>query len=77
MDYSSSPLGVLDGTVRCSLLSGCLVSGGRRALSEACYFGRFYHSDGFIFVGEGLLKGIVVDEMLQIVIDWPKNPQSK
>ena len=38
------PWGVLDGIVRCSLLSGCLVSGGRRAPPEACYFGRFYHT---------------------------------
>jgi hypothetical protein len=30
-----------------------------------------------IFVGEGLLKGIVVDEMLPIVIDWLENPLSK
>jgi len=37
------PWGVLDGTIRCSQLSGCLVSGGRRAPLEACYFGRFYH----------------------------------
>ena len=26
---------------RCSLLSGCLVSGGRRAPSKVCYFGGF------------------------------------
>ena len=35
---------MLDGTVRCSLISGCLVSSGRRAPSEACYFGRFCHT---------------------------------
>ena len=28
---------------RCSLLSGCLVSGGRRAPPKVCYFGRFCH----------------------------------
>ena len=36
-------LGVLDGTVRCSQLSGCLVSSGGRAPPKVCYFGRFYH----------------------------------
>ena len=36
--------GVLDGTVRCSQLSGCLVSGERRVPLEVCYFGRFCHS---------------------------------
>ena len=39
------PWGVLDGTVRYSQLSGCLVFGGRRATPEACYFERFWHSD--------------------------------
>ena len=37
--------GVLDGTVRYSLLSGCLVSSGRQAPPKVCYFGRFYHSN--------------------------------
>ena len=38
------PQGVLDGTVRCSLLSRCLVSSGRRAPLKVCYFGWFYHT---------------------------------
>ena len=37
------PWGVLDGTVRCSLLLGCLVSNGRQTPPKVCYFGRFYH----------------------------------
>ena len=36
--------GVLDGTVRCSSLLRCLVSSGRWAPLEACYFGWFYHN---------------------------------
>ena len=44
MDYSSSPLGVLDGTARSISLSGRLVSSGRRAPPKACYFGKFYHT---------------------------------
>ena len=43
MDYRVLPWGVLDGTARCSLLSGCLVSGGRRAPPKVCYFRRFCH----------------------------------
>ena len=39
------PWGVLNGTIRYSLLSGCLVSGGRRAPLKVCYFGRFCHRD--------------------------------
>ena len=38
------PWGVFDGTVRYSLLSGCLVSNGRQAPPKMCYFGRFCHS---------------------------------
>ena len=40
---------MLDGTVRCSLPSGCLVSGGRRAPLKACYFGWFCHKYADIF----------------------------
>ena len=36
--------GVLDGTTRSILLSGCLVYGGRRAPLKVCYFGRFCHT---------------------------------
>jgi len=43
------PWGVLDGIVRCSLPSWCLVSGGRRAPLKACYFGWFWHKYADIF----------------------------
>ena len=52
---------MLNGTAWCSLLSGCLVSSGRQAPSNVCYFGRFCHIRQLVKRGDSEHHKIVVE----------------